>query len=81
MFPYIDHFIIGIPDKPPLLHHMATCQSNLKYGKTTFVRYLYCHICTEKIIVVLIYPLIYPPNYVNKELVLQIFFISFKLKY
>lgn len=32
MFPYIDHFVVSIPDKPPLLHHMAA-RSNLKRRK------------------------------------------------
>lgn len=32
MFPYIDHFVIGVADKPPLLQHMPTRQSSLKHG-------------------------------------------------
>lgn len=33
MFSYIDHFVIGVAYKPPLLHHMAARRSNLKYER------------------------------------------------
>lgn len=56
MFPYIDHFIIGIPDKSPLLHHIVTCQSNLKHGKTIYQISRY----VEKITTLIIYCIIMP---------------------
>jgi len=33
VFPYIDHLIIGIPDKSSLLHHVSSRQSSLKCEK------------------------------------------------
>jgi len=33
VFPYIDHLVVGIADKSPLLHHVSTRQSNLKREK------------------------------------------------
>lgn len=44
MFPYIDHLVVCVPDKPPLLHHMTTCQSNLLQKITILLlTYYYYH--------------------------------------
>lgn len=41
---YIDHFVVGIPDKP-VLHHTTARQSNLKHGKNDSCQTIYAVIC------------------------------------